>query len=61
MQVQLLVKQMLVDYILIVVGVGGFKATPGSGDLFVHTIANDQPHKLNEAFNLNRFIRWRSC
>ena len=35
---------------------GGFKATPGSGDLFAHTIANDEPHKLNRAFNLNRFI-----
>ena len=36
--------------------VGGFKATPGSGDLFAHTIANDEPHKLNAAFNLNRFV-----
>ena len=35
---------------------GGFKATPGSGDLFAHTIANDEPHKLNAAFNLNRFV-----
>ena len=26
------------------------------GDLFAHTIANDEPHKLNAAFNLNRFI-----
>ena len=34
----------------------GFKATPGSGDLFAHTIANDEPHKLNAAFNLNRFV-----
>ena len=37
-------------------GTGGFKATPGSGDLFAHTIANDEPHKLNKAFNLNRFV-----
>ena len=37
-------------------GTGGFKATPGSGDLFAHTIANDEPHKLNAAFNLNRFV-----
>ena len=37
-------------------GTGGFKATPGSGDLFAHTIANNEPHKLNAAFNLNRFI-----
>ena len=34
----------------------GFKATPGSGDLFAHTIANDEPHKLNASFNLNRFV-----
>ena len=37
-------------------GTGGFKATPGSGDLFAHTIANNEPHKLNAAFNLNRFV-----
>ena len=37
-------------------GTGGFKATPGSGDLFAHTIANDEPHKLNAAFNINRFV-----
>ena len=37
-------------------GTGGFKATPGSGDLFAHTIANDEPHKLNASFNLNRFV-----
>ena len=36
-------------------GTGGFKATPGSGWVFAHTIANDQPHRLNEAFNLDRF------
>ena len=33
-----------------------FKATPGSGDLFAHTIANDEPHKLNADFNINRFV-----
>jgi sarcosine oxidase subunit beta len=37
-------------------GTGGFKATPGSGDLFAHTIANDEPHKLNVDFNINRFV-----
>ena len=37
-------------------GTGGFKATPGSGDLFAHTIANDEPHRLNAAFNINRFV-----
>jgi sarcosine oxidase subunit beta len=36
-------------------GTGGFKATPGSGWVFAHTIANDQPHPLNEPFNLERF------
>ena len=36
---------------------GGFKATPGSGWVYAHTIANDTPHKLNEGFALNRFER----
>ena len=36
---------------------GGFKATPASGWVFAHTIANDAPHKLNEAFSLDRFAR----
>jgi sarcosine oxidase subunit beta len=36
-------------------GTGGFKATPGSGDLFAHTIANDRPHPLAEPFSLKRF------
>ena len=36
-------------------GTGGFKATPGSGWVFAHTMANDQPHKLNAPFNINRF------
>jgi sarcosine oxidase subunit beta len=34
---------------------GGFKATPASGWVFAHTIANDAPHALNEAFTLERF------
>ena len=34
---------------------GGFKATPGSGWCFAHTIANDAPHALNAAFTLDRF------
>jgi heterotetrameric sarcosine oxidase beta subunit len=34
---------------------GGFKATPGSGWVFAHTIANDAPHPLNQAFSLERF------
>jgi sarcosine oxidase, subunit beta len=36
-------------------GTGGFKATPGSGWVFAHTLANDAPHPLNEAFTLERF------
>lgn len=34
---------------------GGFKATPGSGWVYAHTIANDAPHDLNAAFRLSRF------
>ena len=34
---------------------GGFKATPGSGWCFAHTIAQDRPHELNAKFNLERF------
>ncbi len=37
-------------------GTGGFKATPGSGNVFAHTIANDEPHPINEPFNLDRFV-----
>ncbi len=36
-------------------GTGGFKATPGSGWVYAHTIAQDRPHKLNEPFALERF------
>jgi len=36
-------------------GTGGFKATPGSGSVFAHTIAHDAPHRLNAAFGLDRF------
>ena len=36
-------------------GTGGFKATPGSGDVFAHTIAHDAPHPINAAFSLARF------
>jgi sarcosine oxidase subunit beta len=36
-------------------GTGGFKATPGSGWVFAHTIAQDRPHDLNAAFDLERF------
>jgi len=36
-------------------GTGGFKATPGSGHVFAHTIAKDAPHKINEGLHLERF------
>ncbi|GJL81186.1 MAG: sarcosine oxidase subunit beta [marine bacterium B5-7] len=36
-------------------GTGGFKATPGSGWAFAHTIARDAPHDLNAAFTIDRF------
>ncbi|MCP4182220.1 MAG: sarcosine oxidase subunit beta family protein [Hyphomicrobiales bacterium] len=40
-------------------GTGGFKATPGSANVFAHTIAHNQPHKINEGFNLERFSNGR--
>jgi sarcosine oxidase subunit beta len=40
-------------------GTGGFKATPGSGNVFAHTIAHDDPHPLNRAFGLDRFASGR--
>jgi sarcosine oxidase, subunit beta len=36
-------------------GTGGFKATPGSGHVFAHTIANGAPHPINAPFTLDRF------
>ena len=36
-------------------GTGGFKATPGAGWVYAHTIANDEPHPLAEPFSLERF------
>jgi sarcosine oxidase subunit beta len=36
-------------------GTGGFKATPGSGHVFAHTMANDAPHPINAPFTLERF------
>jgi len=36
-------------------GTGGFKATPGSGHVFAHTIAKDEPHPVNAPFTLERF------
>ena len=37
-------------------GTGGFKATPGSANVFAHTIAKNQPHHINAAFSLDRFV-----
>jgi len=37
-------------------GTGGFKATPGSGWVFAHTIATGEPHPLNAGFSLERFF-----
>ncbi|MEU0567091.1 sarcosine oxidase subunit beta family protein [Nonomuraea sp. NPDC005983] len=36
-------------------GTGGFKATPGSGWVYAHTIAHGEPHPLAEPFALDRF------
>jgi sarcosine oxidase subunit beta len=36
-------------------GTGGFKATPGSGWVYAHTIAHGEPHPLNTPFALERF------
>ena len=37
-------------------GTGGFKATPASGWVMAYTMAMDQPHALNEAYSLDRFV-----
>jgi sarcosine oxidase subunit beta len=36
-------------------GTGGFKATPGSGWVYAHTIAEGTPHPLAAPFALDRF------
>ena len=36
-------------------GTGGFKATPGAGHVFAHTVARDEPHPLAAPFALDRF------
>jgi len=38
---------------------GGFKATPGSGWCFAHTIAKDAPHEINADLTLDRFREGR--
>ena len=36
-------------------GTGGFKGTPAAGFALAHTIAHDEPHEINKAFNIDRF------
>jgi len=36
-------------------GTGGFKAIPGGGFCFAHTIAKNEPHELTAPFSLKRF------
>ncbi|MFF5287876.1 sarcosine oxidase subunit beta family protein [Paractinoplanes globisporus] len=36
-------------------GTGGFKATPGVGWCYAHTVAHGSPHPLNAPFGLDRF------
>ena len=36
-------------------GTGGFKSIPGSGFVFAHTVARDEPHPLAAPFALTRF------
>jgi sarcosine oxidase subunit beta len=36
-------------------GTGGFKATPGVGWCFAHTVANDEPHPYLAPFGIDRF------
>jgi sarcosine oxidase subunit beta len=40
-------------------GTGGFKATPGSGDVFAATIARGTPHPIAAPFGLDRFVTGR--
>jgi sarcosine oxidase subunit beta len=40
-------------------GTGGFKATPGSGQVFAATIAGGAPHPLAAPFSLDRFVSGR--
>jgi sarcosine oxidase subunit beta len=40
-------------------GTGGFKATPGSGQVFAATIARDEPHPIAAPFSLERFTTGR--
>jgi len=40
-------------------GTGGFKATPGSGHVFAHTLATGTPHPIAAPFSLDRFVTGR--
>jgi sarcosine oxidase, subunit beta len=40
-------------------GTGGFKATPGSGQIFAATIARGEPHPIAAPFGLDRFATGR--
>jgi sarcosine oxidase subunit beta len=40
-------------------GTGGFKATPGSANVFAHTVARGEPHPINAPFTLERFTTGR--
>ena len=40
-------------------GTGGFKATPGSGHVFAHTVARGEPHPIAAPFALDRFSSGR--
>ena len=40
-------------------GTGGFKATPGSGHIFAHTLATGKPHPIAAPFSLRRFVTGR--
>lgn len=40
-------------------GTGGFKATPGSGHVFAHTVARGEPHPIAAPFALDRFTTGR--
>ncbi len=40
-------------------GTGGFKATPGSGQVFAATVAHGVPHPLAAPFSLDRFATGR--
>lgn len=40
-------------------GTGGFKATPGLGEAYAHTVATGEPHPLIAPFSLDRFVTGR--